>query len=106
MKFCTHCGKEIMDAAVVCPGCGCPVQTANSTPKEKVDQSVSVGLVILALLFPLFGCIYFLVSLKRRTLCAVACGIAAIISWYWDIAAFVWSFIAGFLVGIIEYQWV
>lgn len=25
MKFCEKCGKEIMDEAVVCPGCGCAV---------------------------------------------------------------------------------
>lgn len=24
MKFCSKCGKELMDEAVVCPGCGCP----------------------------------------------------------------------------------
>lgn len=24
MKYCTKCGKEIMDEAVICPGCGCP----------------------------------------------------------------------------------
>ena len=23
MKYCSKCGKEIMDKAVVCPGCGC-----------------------------------------------------------------------------------
>ena len=23
--FCTKCGKEIMDEAVICVGCGCPV---------------------------------------------------------------------------------
>lgn len=23
MKFCTHCGKELLDEAVICPGCGC-----------------------------------------------------------------------------------
>ncbi len=23
MKFCTKCGKEIFDEAVICPGCGC-----------------------------------------------------------------------------------
>lgn len=25
MKFCQRCGKEIMDEAVICPGCGCAV---------------------------------------------------------------------------------
>ncbi|MBE7040093.1 MAG: zinc-ribbon domain-containing protein [Ruminococcaceae bacterium] len=23
MKYCSKCGKEIMDDAVICPGCGC-----------------------------------------------------------------------------------
>ena len=25
MRFCSKCGKEIMDEAVICPGCGCSV---------------------------------------------------------------------------------
>lgn len=25
MKYCTHCGKELLDEAVICVGCGCPV---------------------------------------------------------------------------------
>ena len=28
MKFCTHCGKELFDEAVICPGCGCATGTA------------------------------------------------------------------------------
>ncbi len=36
MKYCTHCGKEILDEAVICVGCGCSVggqnnQTADGT---------------------------------------------------------------------------
>lgn len=35
MKYCTHCGKELLDEAVICVGCGCAVggqnnQTANN----------------------------------------------------------------------------
>ena len=26
MKFCTHCGKELFDEAVICPGCGCQAE--------------------------------------------------------------------------------
>ncbi|MBE6713329.1 MAG: zinc ribbon domain-containing protein [Ruminococcaceae bacterium] len=33
MKFCEKCGKEIMDEAVVCPGCGC-----------KTEMEVEVGI--------------------------------------------------------------
>lgn len=81
MKFCQHCGKEILDEAVICPGCGCSVQATNSTQVAEVDESVSAGLVILAVLIPLFGIIYWPVKAKTRPKCAKACGIAAIISW-------------------------
>ena len=81
MKFCQHCGKEILDEAVICPGCGCSVQPTNNTQEPEVDQSVSAGLVVLAVLIPLFGIIYWPVKAKTRPKCAKACGIAAIISW-------------------------
>lgn len=25
MKYCSHCGKQILDEAIICPGCGCAV---------------------------------------------------------------------------------
>ncbi|MBR7122810.1 MAG: zinc ribbon domain-containing protein [Oscillospiraceae bacterium] len=81
MKFCQHCGKEIVDEAVICPGCGCSVQTTNNNQVAEVDESVSAGLVILAILIPLFGIIYWPVKAKTRPKCAQACGIAAIIAW-------------------------
>ena len=81
MKFCQHCGKEIMDEAVICPGCGCSTQASNNKQVANVDESVSAGLVILAVLIPLFGIIYWPVKAKTRPKCALACGIAAIISW-------------------------
>ena len=35
-KFCSHCGKELLDEAVICPGCGCKVGTSsNAAPTEK-----------------------------------------------------------------------
>ena len=83
MKFCTHCGKELMDEAVICPGCGCSTdnkpQTATTQPRE--DDTVSVGLCILAALIPLFGLIYWPVKHSSTPKKARACGITAIISW-------------------------
>ncbi len=29
MKYCTHCGKELLDEAVICMGCGCAVSGQN-----------------------------------------------------------------------------
>ena len=55
MKFCSHCGKEIMDAAVVCPHCGCPVGAVSNEP-----DIPSTGLNVLSLLIPLVGLILYL----------------------------------------------
>lgn len=30
MKYCTHCGKQVLDDAIICPGCGCSVQYGNN----------------------------------------------------------------------------
>jgi len=39
MKYCTHCGKELLDEAVICVGCGCAVggQTAQTRNNLSVD---------------------------------------------------------------------
>ena len=38
MKFCTKCGKELFDEAVICPGCGCPV-AGRTAPVQPYQQS-------------------------------------------------------------------
>lgn len=78
MKYCQTCGAEVNENAVVCVKCGCAV---NNTNKPEIDESVSVGLVILAVLIPLFGIVYWPVKASTRPNCAKACGIASIISW-------------------------
>ena len=81
MKFCSKCGKEIMDEAVVCPNCGCAVVAPNQyNPVNRADDEVSVGLVILSILIPLFGVIYWPVKHKETPKKAKACGITAIVS--------------------------
>ena len=39
MKYCTHCGKELFDEAVICPGCGCAVSGQTNTAYGAVDCS-------------------------------------------------------------------
>ena len=34
MKYCVHCGTELLDEVVICPGCGCPVQTDKGINNE------------------------------------------------------------------------
>lgn len=33
MKYCSHCGRKLLDEAVICPGCGCAA-AANNTAKN------------------------------------------------------------------------
>ena len=77
MKFCSKCGKEIVDEAIVCPNCGCAVVT----PSSSINDEVSVGLCILSALIPLFGLIYWPLKHKEAPKRAQACGITAIVAW-------------------------
>lgn len=79
MKFCSKCGKELVDEAVICPHCGCAVEAA---PKKPIaGDEVSVGLVILSVLIPLFGIIYWATMREKAPKRGKACGIAGLISW-------------------------
>ncbi len=46
MKYCAKCGKELMDEAVICPGCGCPVanvqQAVNTVSAQETVITVEV----------------------------------------------------------------
>lgn len=77
MKFCSKCGKEILDEAVVCPHCGCSV-----TPVEQPQEDVvSVGFCVLSAFIPLFGLIYWAVMHSKTPKRAKACGITALVVW-------------------------
>lgn len=79
MKFCSKCGKEIMDDAVICMNCGCAVE--NQPLAQNAVDEVSVGLCVLSFLIPLFGIIYWPVKHKETPKKAQACGVTAIVSW-------------------------
>ena len=42
MKYCSQCGKELVDEAVVCPNCGCAVQA----PANQQEDKPSTGLIL------------------------------------------------------------
>ena len=60
MKFCTYCGKELMDEAVVCMGCGCAVNGANNMKAAVAgDDLPNGGLNILSFFLPIVGLILY-----------------------------------------------
>lgn len=47
MKFCTKCGNELFDEAVVCPKCGCPVpDSAAKSTSEKQRSHLTTGMIL------------------------------------------------------------
>ena len=69
--FCSKCGKEIMDEAVICPGCGCVVQgekfnqATSIQNSNKVSTSLILGIVgiVFAWIFALIGHITSIISI-------------------------------------------
>ena len=62
MKYCTKCGRELLDEAVICPGCGCAVESnvpaVRGNEKESVLKTIANGIA----LFPLCWCIPMTIS--------------------------------------------
>ena len=71
--FCSKCGKEIADEAVICTGCGCAVKdliinntVSTRTKKEKkTSAAVTLGIIgiVFAWLFALVGHITSVISI-------------------------------------------
>ena len=51
MKYCTKCGKEVFDEAVICPHCGCSVNASGA----RLDQTGGESDAKTAQLFCILG---------------------------------------------------
>ena len=98
MKYCSKCGKELVDDAIICTGCGCacdPTMNAafgNNVNKE--EDKVSVGLCVLAFFIPIFGLIYWAIKRQDTPKKANAIGITALISWGVNVvSSIIWSIV-------------
>ena len=112
MKFCSKCGKEILDEAVVCPGCGCAVTSAPQSNQATyqgynppVVDEVNIGLCVLAALIPIFGVIYWPLKHNETPKKAKACGITALVSWGVGILfSIIWSVAFGAIFSELMYM--
>lgn len=67
MKYCSHCGQQIREEAVICPHCGCQVGAS-------VDDTPNTGLNIIAFLLPVIGAIMYFVYHEKEPQKAAAIG--------------------------------
>lgn len=72
--YCSRCGKQIADEAVVCIGCGCPVQPVKpvstftmTTGDDKWTSGAMTGLVIGSIFVPLLGIILGVIYLSNSS---------------------------------------
>lgn len=80
MKYCTHCGKEITDEAVVCINCGCAIDGGGTVRTGSASADVpSAGLNILSLLIPLVGLILYITMHAQTPRKANQLGIFALV---------------------------
>ncbi len=66
MAFCSTCGKEINENAIVCPTCGCPVAAKSRAGVDKPawNGGTMFLLVVLTCFIPLAGWIIGAMNLK------------------------------------------
>lgn len=92
MKFCSKCGNQIPDEAVICVHCGCQVSDA----KPAVQDAPSTGYAVLGFFFPLIGLVLYLVNKDTCPMKAKSAGKGALIG---VIVSVIFSIIYGVLIG-------
>ena len=100
MKFCSKCGKEIMDEAIICVHCGC--STANNTTNsiQETNDAPNTGFAVLGFFIPIVGLILYLVNKDKTPLKAKSAGKGALIGFCVSLAfSLIYSIIVGVLVG-------
>jgi hypothetical protein len=76
MKYCRYCGAEMLDDAVLCVKCGCPVES--TTIAEETDAP-NMGFAVLSFFIPLVGLILYLTWKDKTPLKAKSCGKGALV---------------------------
>jgi len=97
MKYCSHCGAEAADAAVICIKCGCPLENSpvQTGGAAGTDDAPNAGFAVLSFFIPLVGAILIFVwgnsKPKRAVSCAKGVAINIIVSAVFSIIfSFLW----------------
>lgn len=85
MKYCTHCGKELLDESIMCPSCGTMI-AAPATPKEKpkerkpmdkrkvIKTAIIITIALLVIAGGIFGFLMFRNYSRAQALAAQLVG--------------------------------
>ncbi|MBQ4119827.1 MAG: hypothetical protein IJD45_05505 [Clostridia bacterium] len=68
MKYCSKCGKELLDEAVICVGCGCAVENKEIKNKQKTsifEKNKKQWMIVFSILFVVFAGVSILLLTSR-----------------------------------------
>ena len=94
MKYCSNCGKELIDEAVVCTGCG-----VQQTPVGSLKDKGGFGWGLLGFLVPIAGLLLYLLWQNTHPKNAKAAGKGAL--WYVIISAILVVLYISFIIFLI-----
>ena len=91
MKYCAYCGKQLLDEAIICPGCGCAatMQKIDSSKAEK--STLSLFALIFSILVPIVGFVLGIIGAfyhkvetnRKRSLYAISISLAMMFFCSW-----------------------
>ena len=80
MKYCSHCGTEVPDEALLCPKCGASVDHVPKPLGPRPGDAKEIGYAVLGFLIPVVGFVLFLVWQQDYPLRAKSAGKGALYS--------------------------
>lgn len=97
--YCSKCGKEVNNEAVVCIHCGCAIENKKTSITNQNDAP-NTGFAVLGFLIPLVGLILYLVNKDTSPLKAKSAGKGALIGFCASLAlSIIYGAVVGSLIG-------
>jgi len=75
MKYCTHCGEQIDDDAVICPHCGCKAEGEATETAQPAPTKSNRGVTVAAEVFMVLTLVSTLICATVSTILAIVCGV-------------------------------
>ena len=64
-KFCTNCGNDLDDRAIMCPKCGIALTQTVANSGQTQSNGMAIAGFVLSFFIPLLGLIFSILGLKR-----------------------------------------